>query len=75
MHQIVVPRTLDLELGESAEQHALYQIVIEIGVRAGLEEGIERCARGAAANEPGLKIGVGRIGGRYRALRPRSRRE
>ncbi len=59
-HQIVVPFTRDLEVGGSAEFKSLDQIVVHIGVDAGLLERVEGCSGGTTRNEPGFLIDVGR---------------
>src|SRR6266480_4921889 len=61
-HQVVVPGALDFEMRRGAELDRLDQIVRHVGVDAGLLEGVERGARRPAADEPGLEIGLRRIG-------------
>src|SRR6476660_9554559 len=41
-HQVIVPLSVDLEVGGTAELDGLDQIVRDIGVDAGLEESVER---------------------------------
>src|SRR5690606_6149953 len=53
-HQVVVPLVaVDLDVCRRAEQDRLDEVVVEVHVQAGLVEGVERCARRTAADEPG----------------------
>src|SRR3954470_15537567 len=61
-HQIVVPLAFDLEVRGGAEVGGLDQIVRNIGVDAGLHELVQRSARRAAADEPGLEPRLRRVG-------------
>src|SRR5262245_26823519 len=61
-HKVVVPLTLDLKMRSCAQFDRLYQIMAEVGVDPRLAEPVERCARRAAANEPGFKIPFRSIG-------------
>src|SRR5690606_37924073 len=59
-HQVVVPFTCDLEMGSGAEFKSLDQIMVHIGIDAGLPERIESCSGRAARNEPGFLIDIRR---------------
>ncbi|CDX56300.1 Copper-containing nitrite reductase (modular protein) [Mesorhizobium plurifarium] len=55
-HQVVVPGSIDGEVRGGAELDSLDQVVIDVGIDAGLPEGVERRARRTAADEPGLHV-------------------
>src|SRR5258708_32320963 len=60
-HQVLVPLALDLDMGGGAEFDRLDQIVVHIRINAGFAERVERGARRAAADEPGLEILLRRV--------------
>src|SRR6185437_4256118 len=61
LHQVLVPLAFHLDVRGGAELDRLDQIVVDVGVDAGLTERVERRARRAAADEPGLEILLRRI--------------
>lgn len=52
LHQAVVPLTRHLEMGGRAQFEGFDKVVVDIGVDAGLLEGVECRARRAAGDEP-----------------------
>src|SRR5690606_26617852 len=61
-HEIVIPVALDREVSGSAQFGGFDQVVVHVGVHAGLPEGVERSSGRATSDEPGLKILGGRVG-------------
>src|SRR6187401_1505954 len=53
LHQVVIPFALDLEVSGGTEFDGLDQVVVHVGIDAGLLEGVERRTSRAAADEPG----------------------
>ena len=56
LHQIIVPGAGYFDVRGSAQIDGLDQIVIDVGIDAGLAEGINRRYGRATANEPGFLI-------------------
>src|SRR4249920_352511 len=61
LHEVVVPFAFDLEVGGGAKFDGLDQIVIDVGVDAGLPERVKCSTRRTAADEPGLEILLRRV--------------
>jgi hypothetical protein len=48
-------------MGSGAQIDGFDQVVVHVGVDAGLQEGVERRSCGTAGNVPGFEIDLGRV--------------
>src|SRR5262245_1460940 len=61
-HEVIVPVTLDLEMGGGPQLDALCHVVVGVGIDARLKKFVERQGSGADTDEHSLSIAVWRIG-------------
>src|SRR5690606_22758833 len=61
LHQVVVPLAFDLHVTGSAQFKGLDEVVVDVGVDAGLLEGVERRTGRTARDEPGFQIAFGPV--------------
>src|SRR5690606_22494632 len=61
-HEVVVPGVaVDDDVGGGSQFDALDEVVVDVGVQAGLLEGVQRGSCGATPDEPGLVVHVGAL--------------
>ena len=65
LHEIAVPLAFDLEVRGRSQLYRLDQVVVDVGVDAGLAECVQRRARGAAARTNQVSRSTS---GRFRSL-------